>query len=91
MIPDATYVRPTRPGQWSVLYSGNVYITTYPGPTTFETFVQTLTPWESELLHMLNVTCDAFAASEALSHGVRAVSDRSVWDEHQGAFGGSIS
>jgi hypothetical protein len=35
--------------------------------------------------------CDAFTVSEALSHGLRAVSDGSVWDEHQGAFGWAIS
>ena len=34
---------------------------------------------------------DPFTLSDALSHGVCAVSDGSVWDNSQGAFGWAVS
>ena len=87
-IPDATFpveVHSINPGQWKMTYTGNVYIPTHPSPSTFGMFLQLLPLWESELLHSVEMECDAFTVSEALSHGLRAVSDGSVWDEHSGS------
>ena len=42
--------------------------------------------WESELLQMVEVSDDIFGVGLALSHGLRAVSDGSVWEEVNGAF-----
>jgi hypothetical protein len=58
---------------------------------TFEQFIQSLPPWEEELLSLIEMTADPFTVSEALSHGVCAVSDGSVWDNFQGAYGWTIS
>jgi hypothetical protein len=74
-----------------MIYTGNLYIPNYPSPSTFGMFLQTLPPWKSELLYSMEIDCDAFTISKALSHGLRAVSDGSVWDDHQGAFGWAIS
>jgi hypothetical protein len=93
-VPDEAFpaeVWPQAPGQWELTYTGNVFTPIHPPPTTFAAFVQTLPLWEVEVLQMMELSCDAFAVSEALSHGVRAVSDGSVWDDEQGAFGWIIS
>ena len=93
-VPDEAFPAeawPQAPGQWELTYTGNVFTPIHPPPTTFAAFVQTLPLWEVEVLQMMELSCDAFAVSEALSHGVRAVSDGSVWDDEQGAFGWIIS
>lgn len=93
-IPDSTSpaeVWPNAPGQWKVVYTGNLFFPSHLPPATFEAFVQTLPPWEVEILQIVGLACDAFAVGEALSHGVRAVSDGSVWDDDQGAFGWTTS
>jgi hypothetical protein len=93
-VPDEAFPAeawPQAPGQWELTYTGNVFTPIHPPPTTFAAFVQTLPLWEVEVLQMMELSCDAFAVSETLSHGVRAVSDGSVWDDEQGAFGWIIS
>jgi hypothetical protein len=80
-IPDAIFpveVWPNAVGQWKLTYTGNVFIPNPPNPAKFEAFVQTLPAWESKVLQMIDLSCDAFTVSEALTHGVRAVSDGSV-------------
>ena len=82
-----------RPGnQWRLTYCGNRLI---PRPQscagTFKEFILELAPWESELLRMTDVSEDIFSTGLAISHGLRAVSDGSVWEETNGAFGWALS
>ena len=60
-------------------------------PSVFEQYVACLPEWEAELLHHLQFDSDPYTASHHLSHGLRAVSDGSVWDDNQGAFGWTLS
>jgi hypothetical protein len=39
----------------------------------------------------MELPVDPFTVSDALSHGIRAVSDGSVWTDNQGAYGWMIS
>ena len=54
-------------------------------------FVHQLPPWECELLQMIEVSADIFGVGVAISHGLCAVSDGSVWNETNGAFGWVLS
>ena len=64
----------------------------YRGPSaTFEQFVSHLPEWEAELLQQVELSEHPFTVSDAMSHGIRAVSDGSVWTDNQGAFGWIIS
>ena len=58
---------------------------------TFAQFVSDLPPWESELLQQLDLSEDPFTVSDSLAHGVRAVSDGSVWTGNQGSYGWILS
>ncbi|KAI2499304.1 hypothetical protein MHU86_15148 [Fragilaria crotonensis] len=58
---------------------------------TFAQFVSSLPLWEAELLHNVDLAEDPFTVSDALSHGIRAVSDGSVWTDNQGAYGWMLS
>ncbi|KAI2490363.1 hypothetical protein MHU86_24203 [Fragilaria crotonensis] len=58
---------------------------------TFSQFVSGLPIWEAELLQEVELSEDPFTVSEVLSHGIRAVSDGSVWTDNQGAFGWMLS
>jgi hypothetical protein len=71
-------VRPNEPGKWKLFYTGNVFIPNYRGPKTGGSVC-----WESELLQMIELYSDAFTVSEALSYGLRVLSDGSVWDGDQ--------
>lgn len=58
---------------------------------TFDAYVSQLSPWEAELLQQVDLSEDPFTVSDVLSHGIRAVSDGSVWTENQGSYGWMIS
>ena len=54
---------------------------------TFPLYVDTLEPWEIDVLRMTTMHVDPNAICEALSHGLRAASDGSVRFLTQGAYG----
>ena len=56
-------------------------------PNTFAAFVESLSPWEQELLQHTEYTMDPFDLCCDLQPHLRAVSDGSVRCETQGAFG----
>jgi exonuclease III len=58
---------------------------------TFAAFVDTLEPWEIDVLRMTTLNVDPNAICAALSHGLRAASDGSVRFLTQGAFGWALS
>ena len=58
---------------------------------TFDAFVNTLEPWEIDVLRMTTLHVDPNAVCEALSRGLRAASDGSVRFLSQGAFGWALS
>ena len=58
---------------------------------TFEAFVNTLDPWELDVLRTTTMHVDPNALCDALSHGLRAASDGSVRFMTQGAFGWALS
>lgn len=58
---------------------------------TFSQYIQTLTPWEIELLHHVQMELDPRALCVALESGFRAVSDGSVRQVTDGAFGWVLS
>lgn len=80
------------PQLWNLRHSAP---TTFPSRTipaaTFAQFVSSLPLWEAELLHNVDLAEDPFTVSDALSHGIRAVSDGSVWTDNQGAYGWMLS
>ena len=83
----------TRPLIWLLEYVAEVQVppqaTT---PSLFSQYVSNLQSWEAELLQHLEFSNDPFTASHAIMHqGFRAVSDGSVWDDNQGAFGWTLS
>jgi hypothetical protein len=62
------------------------------GPeTTFDDYVARLPERDAELLQHIELPSDPYSVCEVLSHGIRAVSDGSVWDNNQGAYGWMIS
>jgi hypothetical protein len=79
---------------WQLIHSSEAQIcpfaSTLPA-STFEEFVSRLPPWEAELLQYFELPVDPFTVSDALSHGIKAVSDGSVWTDNQGAYGWMIS
>ncbi len=58
---------------------------------TFDAFVNTLEPWEIDVLHMTTLNVDPNALCKALSRGLRAASDGLVRFLSQGAFGWALS
>ncbi len=54
---------------------------------TFNDFVNTLDPWEIDVLRMTTLRVDPNSLCDSLSHGLRAASDGSVRFTTQGAFG----
>jgi hypothetical protein len=79
-------------GQWKGTQTSSI-IDHRPIPVaaTFLQYVATLPPWEAEILHYVELEADAYTVSEALSHGIRAVSDGSDWHQIQGSFGWAMS
>jgi hypothetical protein len=58
----------------------------------FIDFVQQLPPWECELLQIIEVSDDIFRVGVVISRGLLcAVSDGSVWEEVNGAFGWALN
>jgi hypothetical protein len=58
---------------------------------TFDLFINTLDPWETELLRQITLTVDPYSVCLALTPGFRAVSDGSVSRQHHGSFGWVVS
>ena len=86
-------VSTANPDHWRV---APVYhpIITIPPPDraeTFDAFVDTLEPWEIDVLRMTTMHVDPNALCYALSNGLRAASDGSVRFLTQGAFGWALS
>jgi hypothetical protein len=78
----------TAPGRWTMTYGGTLLVTPQLGTAaTFDQYVRSLPPWEEELLLHIDSTLDPYSISDALTFGICAVSDGSVWDNHQGAYG----
>jgi hypothetical protein len=63
-----------------------------PQSETFTQYVNTLHPWELELLRHTSFAANQTSICETLSHGFRVVSDGSVKDKHgNGSFGWVMS
>ena len=79
-------------GEWRLTYCGSKVV---PRPThtagSFVEYINSLPEWERELLQYLELASDAFTVGLAISYGIRAVSDGSVWNDNQGAFGWTMS
>ena len=58
---------------------------------TFEDFVASLDPWESDLLQNTELFSDPYSVALCVSHGVRVVSDGSERFGTHGAFGWAMS
>ncbi len=58
---------------------------------TFDLFINTLDPWETELLRQTTLNVDPYSVCLALTPGFRAVSDGSVSRKHHGLFGWVVS
>jgi hypothetical protein len=79
-------------GEWTVVERSTVFVLHRPVPlATFEQYVADLEPWEYDLLSRTALPTDPFSVGLALSHGVRGVSDGSVWLKQMGAFGWTMS
>lgn len=52
----------------------------------FEQFVRHRPPWEREILQYVDLSEHPFTVSDALSLGIRAVSDGSVWTDNQRSY-----
>ena len=94
-LPDAMYpveAWPRSNGEWRLTYCGS---TAVPRPArtagSFSEYIDRLPEWERELLQFLELASDAFTVGLAISYGIRAVSDGSVWNDNQGAFGWTLS
>lgn len=59
--------------------------------TTFDQYVNSLEQWEAKLLSHMALSTDAFTVSHTLSHGIREVSDGSLWLKQMGAYGWIVS
>ncbi len=79
-------------GMWKGIQTSSI-IDSRPVPTaaTFHQYIHTLSAWELELLDHVELELDPYTVCEALSHGIRAVSDGSDWDQIQGSFGWAMS
>jgi exonuclease III len=82
-----------RPELWNLIYHSKMDAPNGNPPVvaTFAQYVSQLPAWEAELLETIELAEDPFTVSDALSHGIRAVSDGSVWSDNQGAYGWIIS
>ena len=90
LFPVEAWPRPV--GQWRLTYFGNCLSPRQMSCAgTFQEFVLEFPMWESELFRMVVVSEDIFGIGLAISHGLRAVSDGSVWEETNGAFGWALS
>ncbi len=91
--PVSILASPLNPDHWEVQ---PVMHSIVPAPTserseTFADFIDTLEPWETDVLRMTTLHVDPNAVCEALSHGFRAASDGSVRFSTQGSFGWASS
>lgn len=59
-------------------------------PVTFHAFIETLEPWEIDLLRHTTLKVDPTTICEILSQGLRAASDGSVRISTQGAYGWAL-
>ena len=84
---------PRNPDYWDVhpQWSGIYQPPPRPPTATFAEYVNTLAPWEIDVLRMTTMHVDPNALCEALSHGLRAASDGSVRFLTQGSFGWVLS
>ena len=95
--PDArpVVVHPSRhnPDHWSTSSEPNgiVPVVRRDQAMTFAAYVDTLEPWEIDVLRMTTMHGDPNAVCESLSHGLRAASDGSVRFLTQRAFGWVLS
>ena len=98
-IPDkavpALVEQPTEADVWMLMTPPTVTFRFQPPPSpspinSFSDFVNTLPPWELELLQYTEISGEPFDFCEDLQPQMRAVSDGSVRHETQGAFGWSI-
>ena len=94
-LPDAMYpveAWPRSNGEWRLTYYGS---TAVPRPTrtagSFSEYIDRLPEWERGQLQFLELASDAFTVGLAISYGIRAVSDGSVWNDNQGAFRCTLS
>ena len=85
-------VKLTRPNHWQLRYVAATELQPpSQSPSEFDQYVSQLQEWEAELLKHHEFESDPFTASDYLAHGLRAVSDGSVWEGNQGAFGWTVS
>jgi hypothetical protein len=95
-LPDALYpveAWPRLNGEWRLTYCGSKTVppSLHHTAATFIETINRLPEWEHEILQHLELASDAFTVGVELSHGIRVVSDGSVWDDNQGAFGWTLS
>ena len=62
-----------------------------PDAATFVQYVASLPTWEAELLQQVQLMDTPYHVLQALTQGIRLVSDGSDWDNIQGSFGWTIS
>jgi hypothetical protein len=83
---------PRLDSEWRLTYCGNKQVQRSAMTAgTFQEMINQLPEWERELLQFLELASDAYSVGVAISHGIRVVSDGSVWDNNQGAFGWTLS
>lgn len=82
-------------GRWKLQGQPSASLRIPPPPpsatATFDLFVQTLDPWETDLLRQTILNFDPFSLCLELTSGIRAVSDGSVIATHHGSFGWVLS
>jgi hypothetical protein len=97
LAPNAVPVTVTPSGthQWKLhtqTHIMEVSLPKYVSPSaTFDEYLQSLDPWEFDLLHHMELTADPYTVCHDLSFGIRSVSNGSVKHEEQGAFGWVLS
>jgi exonuclease III len=82
-------------GFWSLIGTPSKSLRLPGTPTsataTFDLFIETLEPWETELLRHVTMSVDPFSLCLDLTPGFRAVSDGSVTLKQHGSFGWVVS
>ena len=83
-----------QPGMWRITTASRMKLPSHAQLSpTFDHYVESLQPWEAELLRHVDLPTDPYTATFKLIHGggIRVVSDGSVWHENQGAYGWALS